>query len=88
VKEDVPRRLYDMVKGPFWRGRRVVGGFLYGVGEECTWLNGTLSDAPFLAQVRNLNSDPAAGSSSSMMLQRQCVEGGRFRRWLQGKVLL
>jgi hypothetical protein len=39
---------------------------------------------PILSQLRNLNSDPAADSSSSMMLQRQCAEGGRFRSWLQG----
>ena len=63
----------------------MVGGFLYGVGEECTWLNETLSEAPFLSELRNLNSDPAAGSSSSMMLRRQCVEGSRFRRGCRGE---
>jgi hypothetical protein len=47
---DVPKRLYDMVYGgPVCSGDCVVGGFLYGAGEECTWLNtGSSASVPLL----------------------------------------
>jgi hypothetical protein len=60
----------------------MVGGFLYGAGEECTWLNGTLlQTCPYsFFQLSRLNADPAQDSSSFDDASVTVRGGGRFRR--------